>query len=198
MPNQSISRYVFAGLAFVLFFVGIAYIAYRFSNRADDTALTTPSPTPSVVSQAPATIDQRVVLPPPPSQWATTYLPTGVANSRKASRSFIASAPAVKADVTDPNLIVLKREELAAKSQLDLEMLQADTRITLAKIEADLEKTRLTLQKELQHNSQSAAAASQQRILALEQYKITTQYDLARRQLELRASPHNTQTLSLY
>ncbi len=165
MQNQSILRYIGAGLAFVIFFIGIAYIAYRFLNRPENITLTAPTPSPTIASTPPATREQRIVLPPAPAAPSFRYIPTATATSRPASSSsFFTTAP-VSTSSVDPNLLALRREELAAKAQFDRAKLQADTTVSLAKIEADREKTRLTIQKEEQQAIRAASAASQERTL---------------------------------
>lgn len=69
VESPSIGRYILLGLVFVLLFVGIAYLVYRFSGRG---GTPTPSPTPTPIVQnggstAPG-IRYPTILPAPQSQ----------------------------------------------------------------------------------------------------------------------------------
>lgn len=145
-PKQPIIRYLLIGLAFVLVFVGVAYLAFLFSGRGERTTTrpqVTPTPT-AEVSLPPEVVNNRPVLPPPvlPPIEAGRPTPLVVPIAQVTPFAGPRVLPAFNAALDGRgNLLTDKplftHEEHAA---LERERIQAETRRELAKLELERER----------------------------------------------------------
>lgn len=143
MERQSLIQYILIGLAFVLVFIGVAYLAYRFSTRPRTVVTTSPTPTvtlvPPPVGTYPRTVVPAPVLPPP-----VVYQSPPKAKPIISPRPMLTSSGQSVAQDGLGNLLInnLTHEE---HFLLEREMIRRDAELKLAqeRMRLEFEKRRL-------------------------------------------------------
>lgn len=194
MNEQPIGRYIAIALVFVVLFVGVAYLAYRFTRPSNGNQSAFPATSPTPVTQPTKNNGPIVLLPPPYTQAINPYVP--------ANRVYASPQPTVKQVATGNgqnalimqdgkgNILVnnLTHEEYF---QLERERIQASREITLAKETnaSRFNESKLQTATDIQRTQQQLAAQGQtaQLAYATELARLDQQTTVARlnNQLEL-------------